>query len=105
MAEEQVDERPAEPPSQLIPCLVADLKDVSPLDLPPLAHTADPEALDAVAESSAFVHVRYAGCDVTISDGSVTVQDTETGDVAGRMTWSEAADREQSLAEVGTRTR
>jgi hypothetical protein len=98
MAEEQSSK--PEPPSELIPRLVGEVLETSPIELPPLFDTVDPEGLDAVAESSAFVHLRYAGCDVTISDGVVSVQRVATGDVVeARVDWSDADRRERLHAE------
>ena len=51
------------------------------LDLPPLAETVDPEALDVIADDSgAVLTFPYAGVDVTVDEtGTVTVDERTDG--------------------------
>lgn len=57
---------------------VATYADTDPLDLPPLYHTIDPDALEANIESRSDVEIQfqYAGHSVAVrSDGIVEVSD------------------------------
>ncbi|WP_227133401.1 HalOD1 output domain-containing protein [Halorubellus salinus] len=58
------------------------------LDLPPLAETVDPEALDAIADdSSAVLTFPYAGVDVTVDEtGTVTLDERADAHVNGGRT-------------------
>jgi len=72
---------PDSQPSIAIVQAVAEVEDVSALDLPPLYETIDPESLDALFESlssgTAAVSIEYAGYDVSITstpDGFFSVE-------------------------------
>lgn len=51
--------------------LVSEAKGIEPLELPPLAETIDPEAIERILESdvneSATVRFEYAGCEIGVT--------------------------------------
>lgn len=71
-----------EPVSEAVVSAVADAKDVSTVDLPPLYDVIDPDALEAVVtsmtrrpgEPAGRVEFSYSGFEVTVTgDGDVSV--------------------------------
>lgn len=78
-------ERPSDSrsPSERVVRSVSIHADTDPLELPPLSHTVDPDALDVIIDSLEYgtVEFQYAGYPVTIdSDGTVSVTEaSESG--------------------------
>jgi hypothetical protein len=59
--------------------VVAMAKDCSPLELPPLAETIDPDALDALlAGSTARISFRYCGYEVVATGDEIQVQTVDS---------------------------
>lgn len=86
--ESPVDERPGQwvdltagtTPSLAIVEAVADATDRDPTDLPPLAETADPDAIDAILTSTdpdagLYLSFRYAGVTVAVEGQTVRVRE------------------------------
>lgn len=68
-------------PSERVVRVVADENNVDPLDLPPLQHTIDADALDATVDclDDGTVEFDYADHSVTVhADGRVTVSTEST---------------------------
>lgn len=61
---------------------VAARTDTDPLELPPLFHVIDPDALEASIDGSTrgTLSFQYVGCEVTVhGDETVTVRDVSAG--------------------------
>lgn len=69
-----------EPPSRGVYTAVAETRGCSPLDIPPLAETIDPDALDALLtgdNSTDAVAFEYCGYEVQVTPGEVRVAAVE----------------------------
>lgn len=72
-----------ESPSEAVIEAVSDHTGTDPLELDPLYHVIDPDALDGVFETApedgvdAEVSIRYNGCTVTVTHDEVRVRDAE----------------------------
>jgi len=62
-------------PSHVVVTAVAAVTDREPTSCPPLFDVVDPDALDAIFadREAGRVAFEYAGCEVTIHDGTVAV--------------------------------
>lgn len=93
-------ERPSDSrsPSERVVRSVSIHADTDPLELPPLSHTVDPDALDVIVSSLEYgtVEFRYAGYPVTIdSDGTVSV--TEASESGPKQTDPATADNRKKV--------
>lgn len=71
-----------EPPSEGVYSVVAVMEDCSALDLPPLAETIDPDALDSLLKGnsgSEEVSFHYCGYEVTATSDEIRVQEADNG--------------------------
>lgn len=70
-------------PSEAVARAIAQAKGSSPLEIPTLYESVDPEALDTVVEGRDFSYIQFPFCGYTVmvvSDGRIIVQDCETNE-------------------------
>ncbi|WP_225334957.1 HalOD1 output domain-containing protein [Halomicrobium urmianum] len=61
-------------PSEDIVQAVAVREGADPVTLDPLYEAIDPDALDAVVDSGAVVSFEYEGYEITVDEGTITIE-------------------------------